>query len=113
MSILETACRYVPQGVMESVTVSVGELSAVEPELLAYAWDALVADTPHSQCRLEIRWVAARQVCPACSQEWHRDPGQWLPNCELCGGPLSIEGGYEMDILEIAYREPEPACHGK
>ena len=35
-------------GRIETVRLAVGELSAVEPDLLRFAWEAVVADGPHA-----------------------------------------------------------------
>ncbi len=36
-------------GRLERVRLAVGELSAVEPELLVYAWEAVIAETPDTE----------------------------------------------------------------
>jgi Zn finger protein HypA/HybF involved in hydrogenase expression len=106
MSILETARGAVAShggGKLEEVRVAVGELSALEPELLRYAWEALVADGPESACRLEIEWRPARQHCPECGTDKPRGPASWLRLCPDCGGPLLVEGGDELDLLNVAF----------
>ncbi len=107
-SVLDTVERLVAGGVIETVRVAVGELSAVEPELLAFAWEAVVSGTRHQHSRLVVDWIPARQTCPRCRVEIQRSPGQWHFNCARCGSPLTIEGGYEMDIMEVTFREAAP-----
>lgn len=107
--ILETCERLAGPGIIESVRVEVGELSSVEPDLLDFAWTAVVSGTPHEGSRLCIDWVPARQSCSRCGRPQARQPGQWFPYCTECGSPLDIEGGYEMNIVELSYREPAPA----
>lgn len=106
-SILETSQRYVGEGVLESVRLAVGELSSIEPELLVFAWEAVVNGTRHQDSRLIVDWVLARQICPRCGSAQPRTAGQWFPACPGCGSPLAIDGGYEMDIMEVTFREPE------
>lgn len=86
--------------------VAVGELSAIEPELLRYAWEAVVSDGPDRGAALEIEWRSARQTCAACGDVAGRQPGTWLRLCPRCGGSLAIEGGDELDLL-AATGEPE------
>jgi len=106
MSIYDTCRAAVAKhggGRMESVQVAVGELSALEPELLRFAWEAVVESGPHAGCRLEIDWRSARQHCPACAAEKERSAGSWLRVCPDCGGPLELEGGDELDVLQVSF----------
>jgi hydrogenase nickel incorporation protein HypA/HybF len=88
---------------LERVTIRVGELSAVEPELLRFAWEAITAGGPDAGSRLEIEWRPATQVCEDCGRTAERAPGAWIAACPSCGRPLRIEGGLELDLLEFAY----------
>jgi hydrogenase nickel incorporation protein HypA/HybF len=90
-------------GRLEEVRVAVGELSAVEPELLKFAWEAVTAGGRDAAARLEIDWRVSRQNCEACGEIQERPAGSWLPLCPRCGGPLAIEGGRELDILQISF----------
>lgn len=90
-------------GRIEWVRVAVGELAAVEPDLLRFAWEAVTAGTPDAVSRLDIEWHPARQRCPACAAEKPRRVGAWLPVCPDCGHPLEIEGGDELDVVQLSY----------
>jgi hydrogenase nickel incorporation protein HypA/HybF len=90
-------------GRLEEVRVAVGELSAVEPDLLAFAWEAVVAGGPDCEARLEIEWHPARQRCPDCGDVAERQAGSWMRLCPDCGAPLCLEGGKDLDILTIAF----------
>ncbi len=104
---IHRACRATVDarggGRLEQVRVAVGELSAIEPELLVYAWQAVVAGGPDEGAKLEVEWHPARQVCPACGQRAEHEPGEWLRLCSSCGSPVRIEGGDEMDLLDLTY----------
>jgi hydrogenase nickel insertion protein HypA len=89
-------------GRLDSVRVAVGELSAVEPELLTYAWQAVVAGGSDAGATLEVEWHPARQVCEVCGPTEH-EPGDWLRICPNCGRPLRIEGGNELDVVDLTY----------
>jgi hydrogenase nickel insertion protein HypA len=97
----ETVAQY-PDACLDSVKIAVGELSAVEPELIQFAWQALVHEGPDEGTHLEIEWRPARQFCSHCGEVEGHSAGSWLRLCEQCGSPLRIEGGSELDILEIS-----------
>ncbi len=104
---LQASEAYGP-GRLEHVRVAVGELSAVDPELLAYAWEAVVAGTRDEGCPLDVAWQRARQSCAACGQDKERAEGSWLPVCPDCGEFLTVEGGRELDLLQVSYLPDEP-----
>jgi len=92
-------------GPIESVTLVVGELSAVEPELLAFAWEAVVSGTPDAGARLVVEWRRASQHCAACGDIAERAAGSWLRLCPRCGGPLAVTGGDELDVRSVVFCE--------
>jgi Zn finger protein HypA/HybF involved in hydrogenase expression len=94
-------------GVLEKVRLAVGELSAVEPDLLRFAWEALTTDGPDQGSELVIEWRPAHQHCPDCGEGKDRAEGSWLRLCPDCGGPLVVEGGSELDLLEVTFSAPE------
>lgn len=99
----QRAARAHGGGRLERVKIAVGELTALEPELLTFAWEALTAEGPERGCTLEIEWRAASQQCPRCSTPIERPRGSWLPHCPRCGEVLRIEGGQELDLLQISF----------
>lgn len=86
---------------LATVHVVVGELAAVEPELLQFAWQAVIAGTPHAAAALSVTWQAAQQHCGACGEVADRQPGSWLRLCPHCRGPLQVLGGDELDLLAV------------
>jgi hydrogenase nickel incorporation protein HypA/HybF len=89
------------------VRIAVGELSGVEPDLLAFAWEAVVAEGIDRAARLEIEWHPARQQCTDCGVISERQTGSWLRLCPICQAPLCLDGGRELDILSIAFAAEE------
>jgi len=90
-------------GRLERVQLAVGELSAVEPDLLTFAWQAVTADGPDAGAVLEVEWRPARQVCEGCGVVPERAAGSWLRLCPRCQQPLRVEGGDELDILRFSF----------
>lgn len=96
-------------GPLESVAVVVGELAAVEPDLLEFAWTAIVADTADAPARLLVEWRTARQLCAACGEIPERAPGSWLRLCPRCQQPLAVTGGDELEVRRVAFSEKAAA----
>jgi hydrogenase nickel incorporation protein HypA/HybF len=98
--------KHAPGGRLYRVRVAVGELSAIEPELLRFAWQAVVEDRD-AGCELDIEWRPARQYCPQCDQMKSRPEGGWLILCPDCEHALRVEGGYELDLLQVTFEADE------
>ncbi|HEX2758000.1 MAG TPA: hydrogenase maturation nickel metallochaperone HypA [Thermoanaerobaculia bacterium] len=96
-------------GRLEIVRVAVGELSAVEPDLLEFAWEAAVAGTEDAASKLEVDFRPARQTCRVCGEIRDRVPGSWLRLCPRCGDALTVSGGDDLDVLRVVFEETVPA----
>jgi hydrogenase nickel incorporation protein HypA/HybF len=79
------------------VVVSVGELSGVDPDLLATAYQTFRAGTGCERAELELRRVEAAWACPACSRRLER--GAPL-SCPRCGRPAELPPGADEILLE-------------
>ncbi len=101
-------------GRLQRVRIAVGELAAVEPDLLTFGWEAVIIDGPDVGAKLEIDFCKADQRCPQCNAAKDRSEGSWLRICPDCGTPLEVRGGDELDVLEVTFEtdddnhEPEP-----
>jgi hydrogenase nickel incorporation protein HypA/HybF len=95
-------------GRITCVRLAVGDLAAIEPELLAYAWDALVQGTPEEGATLEVDWRPAKQTCRTCGDLSGRAPGSWLRLCPHCDGLLRVTGGDDLDVLQVVFEEDDP-----
>jgi hydrogenase nickel incorporation protein HypA/HybF len=91
-------------GHLTRIKVEVGELSAVDPDLLRYAWMALCEDQA-TGCTLEIEWIPAEQYCQNCNTDKNRAEGSWLRVCPDCGFPLQVNNGRQLDVIEIEMEE--------
>jgi len=81
---------------IDRLEVAIGELSGVETELLARAYETFRDRTLCSQAKLVIHPVPARWQCPHCGSSSKKGAALLCPNCEL---PLRLEEGEEI-ILE-------------
>jgi len=106
------ACRETIEqhggGVLKGARLAVGELSAVEPELLVYAWEAVVFDTSDAGAELEVVWCPADQRCTNCGEVKERAEGSWMRLCPDCGLPLQVTGGDELDVLDLSFETEDP-----
>ena len=96
-------------GRLESIRVAVGELTSIEPRLLVYAWEALTRGGPDEGSSLVVEWRAALQFCATCGEGKTRGSGSWLRLCPDCGMPLKVEGGSDLDVLEVSFTPRERA----
>ena len=98
--------RLDPGASLGAVQIAVGELSSLDPALLRFAWEAVITGAPHAGCTLDIEWHAANQLCPDCGTIAERQPGSWLRLCPRCAAPLQIDGGDELDLLDVTSSLP-------
>jgi hydrogenase nickel incorporation protein HypA/HybF len=88
---------------VRGLLVRIGELSGVETELLATAYNTFREKTVCENADLIIRPVAARWICPRCEDSIPR--GSVL-RCSRCGVPARLAEGDEIVLdrvqLEVA-----------
>jgi hydrogenase nickel incorporation protein HypA/HybF len=80
------------------VGVRLGELSGVEPELLATAYELAREATLCASAELEIDYVKARWVCSTCQASV--DPKVAL-RCAACGAAGRLIAGEELDLCRL------------
>ncbi|HKI85623.1 MAG TPA: hydrogenase maturation nickel metallochaperone HypA [Thermoanaerobaculia bacterium] len=83
---------------IDRLEVAIGELSGVETELLARAYDTFRDRTLCSGAELVIHPVAARWACPGCGRTSDRGAALLCPDCDL---PLRLEKGEEIVLERI------------
>jgi hydrogenase nickel incorporation protein HypA/HybF len=108
-SILETVdveARRRPESRIVAVGLRIGELSNIDKDALAFAFDALTRNTPWQTLKFEIEWCSRRQKCIACDEEFSVENYQF--ECPKCGDSASTcISGTELDI---AYLDVEDVC---
>ena len=103
---IEAEARRRPDAQFTAVGVRIGELSNVDRDALAFAFEALTRATPLESLRLEIEWCPRRQKCSACDAEFVvKDFELACPKCRETHS--KCVSGTELDI---AYLELEESC---
>jgi hydrogenase nickel incorporation protein HypA/HybF len=101
------------RGRINAVHLAVGELSAVEPDLISFAWEAVIAETDDAGAELVVRWCPTSQLCQQCGTVEERAEGSWLRLCPTCSSPLQLNGGNELDIEHIEYVTDDDTTGGE
>jgi hydrogenase nickel incorporation protein HypA/HybF len=90
---------------MIKVGVRVGELSGVDPDALAFGFEALVKDTAWEPLPLDICLCRRKQLCMACGRDFTTEVINTA--CPHCGNTdTACVGGDELDIEYIEVDEP-------
>jgi hydrogenase nickel incorporation protein HypA/HybF len=84
------------------LTVAIGAVSGVEPELFETAF-SLCREGILSETALEIRRVEAVWACPACGREISSDAAL---RCGPCGEAARLSGGGELILEQIEMEVP-------
>ena len=87
-------------GQVYSVTLDVGELEAVVPEALDFAFEALREGTEFAKTAMVQNVVPARARCRICATEQHCET--LFDACEACGSfDLEIVAGKGLTIAQM------------
>lgn len=80
------------------VTVDIGLLSGVEPELFRLAFERLAAASLGAGCRLQLRCVPLSLFCLDCAAEFETEETEFL--CAACSSPDVVVRGGDSVILD-------------
>lgn len=102
-SIVETVQKEMDRAGLERldrVKIRVGELTAVEPDVLRFCFDTAIKGTRIDGASLEIEEVPLTGRCRACGESF-RITG-FETRCPKCKGTdIERNGGTELDIISI------------
>lgn len=85
---------------VRTVFIEIGAISGVEPEALAFCFDAVSRGTPVEGATLEIIHVPGTGHCLECGKD--TELTAIYDACSHCGAvPVSITGGTEMRVKEL------------
>jgi Zn finger protein HypA/HybF involved in hydrogenase expression len=106
MRILEREYRKTRGGRVTAVRLVVGGMHQLVEESFRTAFEALAAETPFADARLELEHVGVTARCPACGWEGAIAVPFFL--CGSCGrGGLETLTGRELYIKEIELEDHE------
>jgi hydrogenase nickel incorporation protein HypA/HybF len=82
------------------LSIRIGELSGVDPDLLTTAYDTFRERTICEGAQLDLQIVPARWECPACGQVIQRGA---VLTCQACALPARLSQGDEimLDRIEL------------
>lgn len=97
-------------GRVVSITIAVGPLSGVEPQLLEHAYPVAAAGTVAEQATLVIESAPVRVRCRTCGAETGASPNRVL--CGACNGwQVDVVGGEEMLLKRVEIETAAEAVH--
>jgi hydrogenase nickel incorporation protein HypA/HybF len=98
---------------IDTVRLRVGAMRQVIPEIMDFAFDISIKDTPLEGARLFIDEVPLKKKCKACGNAWiEGDEALFL--CEKCGSAdVELIEGMELGIesLEVEETDAEKNQH--
>jgi len=95
---VEAECASRGATAVHRLSVRIGELSGIEPDLLATAWETFREDSICRGAPLEIRRVPASWACPQCRAPI---PKGMRLQCPLCEVPAKLAEGDEIVLEQI------------
>ncbi|HEY9139515.1 MAG TPA: hydrogenase maturation nickel metallochaperone HypA [Bryobacteraceae bacterium] len=102
---VQTEAARHPSAVVRRVAVTVGELAGVDPEALAFSFEAMTAGTEWQHLVLEIQTRPRLNRCPACELTFRVIDYQFA--CPECGAfETESTGGDELELAYLEMEEP-------
>lgn len=100
IDVVERAAEGAHATAVSEVRVAVGELSNVEIEALAFAFESVKKGTVANDAKLVIDRPEGRAWCMTCQKDvpYHR----FGDACPICGGyQVVVSGGRDMRVVDI------------
>ncbi|MDO8931208.1 MAG: hydrogenase maturation nickel metallochaperone HypA [Rhodocyclaceae bacterium] len=100
LDLIEDAARREGFDKVRTVFLEIGRLSSVEPEAMAFCFDAVAHGSRAEGARLEIIIVPGTGLCLDCGRVTALEAV--YDACEHCGAaPVQVTGGTEMRVREL------------
>ena len=100
LQLIEDAARREGFSRVKTLWVEIGALSGVEPEALAFCFDAVTRGSLAEGAQLEIIHVPGTGFCLDCGRE--TPLAAVYDACAHCGAaPVRVTGGTEMRVKEL------------
>ena len=102
----ETGTR--PGFVPRKVAVRIGELAAVDPDALRFAFEALTRETELESLELRIEMCSRQHLCVQCNFRFHVTEPDFC--CPQCGNQFTrCVSGEELEIAYLEMEKYEPS----
>ncbi|WP_419797957.1 MAG: hydrogenase maturation nickel metallochaperone HypA [Terasakiella sp.] len=100
LNILEDYAKTNGFAKVKTVWLEIGQLSHVEPEAMAFCFDAVMKNTIADGAKLEIVETPGKAICVDCAEEL--EITSRIAQCPKCGSyKLHVSGGDEMRVKEL------------
>lgn len=100
LQVIEEAARKDQFQQVSTVWLEIGQLSGVEPQAMAFCFDAVTRGSVADGARLGILTLPGQAWCMACAKTVPMN--EVCGECPDCGGfQLQVTGGTEMRIKEL------------
>ena len=100
LQLIEDAARRDRFNKVSTVWLEIGQLSGVEPEAMAFCFDAVTRDTLADGARLEIITLPGQGWCKTCDRTVPMT--EVFGACPQCGSyPLRVTAGTDMRVKEL------------
>jgi hydrogenase nickel incorporation protein HypA/HybF len=100
LQLIEDAARKDRFSKVTTVWLEIGQLSGVEPEAMAFCFDAVARDSVAAGARLEIIALPGAGWCMACAKTVAMT--EVFGECPECGSyQMQVTGGTEMRVKEL------------
>jgi hydrogenase nickel incorporation protein HypA/HybF len=100
LQVIEDAARKDRFEKVTTVWLEIGQLSGVEPQAMAFCFDAVTRGSVAEGARLEIISLPGQGWCMACAKTVAMS--EVFGECPHCGGfQTQVTGGTEMRIKEL------------
>jgi hydrogenase nickel incorporation protein HypA/HybF len=105
-NIIDTVLAQIPKkgGKVVRITISCGQINALNNEAIKFAFEAAAAGTVCQGAKLKIKHIPLKAVCNNCHKKFNFD--LYEPQCSKCGkSDFSIGDDAPLLLEEIEFEE--------
>jgi hydrogenase nickel incorporation protein HypA/HybF len=106
IEIAEAQARAHCSNSIRKIKLRLGEFTTIVREALEFSFEVARQGTLAEHARLEIETVPLAVRCPTCGPV-RQPPGEICLMCQVCGSPLEIVSGEELQVEYIELDESD------
>ncbi|HDQ92840.1 MAG TPA: hydrogenase maturation nickel metallochaperone HypA [Synergistetes bacterium] len=104
VDLLEKEAREKNWGRVTKVTLRIGSMRQVIPDVMAFSFDIATKESPMEGAELEMLELPVELRCRSCGKEWEKGP--FL--CPHCGSSdVEIRQGMELEIESVEVEDQD------